>query len=517
MRLRWLVGVFLVLAAGCPSPSVDDDDTVVADDDDSVVDDDDSVVDDDDSVVDDDDAVDDDDSVAPSTTLTILSPTNGETLEVIHTFRAQIDGDAPGLATFRLNGSVVHQGFFNVATGVVSAQIDTGEYPDGTYTFEVEATSWGLTDSVDVTFTNGDLLVYDTISLPYVYEAISPQAYPLEVVPSGVSLTHMVAPAAGSPFQGLFGYALNPNSDWAIGGPATTLYPVESAVAAPWAGVIPNHPEIPWVTGAYNLYPWADASGDGFDFEVTPLVKRSFGAVEAGLLSVDFYFGPGVTMNASTAQGSAVFANFLDALEGLLLQADIALGDIGYFDVTGSSFNSIGSYEELTDLFAQGVASTDRVLSVFFVNGLSLPNSNPLGIAAHIPGPALMNGTGQAGVALVDDYLQSNEPATHAAVTAHEMGHYLGLYHPSEVGGSPEDPLGDTAASCNASNCFETNLMDPYLNNNTSLTADQRWVMLRHPLVELVPASSLPARSAEVAFDYGAGLPEGGVAGFCGM
>jgi len=72
MRLHlFMVLAGLLVLAGCPTTSTDDDDAVaddddaVGDDDDSVADDDDSVADDDDSVADDDDSVaDDDDSVA---------------------------------------------------------------------------------------------------------------------------------------------------------------------------------------------------------------------------------------------------------------------------------------------------------------------------------------------------------------------------------------------------------------------------------------------------------------------
>jgi hypothetical protein len=501
--------------AGCVPPAVDDDDFATANDDDAANDDDDA--NDDDATADDDDVADDDDDTpAPSTTLTITSPQSGTNLSVINTFSAQIDGDAPGLATMRIDGDVVAQGFFNVATGVFQAELDTGAWPDGTYTLQVEATAWGLSDSRELTFLNGDLLRYDFASVPYAYQAQSPVPSPLTLVPSAVSLMHMVAPQAGDPWDTLFGYALNPDGDWAIGGPETTLYPLEAAWGAPWAGAIPNHPNEPWRTGTYNLYPWGDQTADGNDFDLTALVKRSFGTVQAGRLDLDFYFVSGVTLTASSAAGSSTMANYIDGIEQILLQADIAVGDVGYYDVPASSFGNIADYDELIDLFDQGVPSDDRVLNVFLVNNLNMSGSNPLGVAAHIPGPALMSGTGQAGIAVVDQYLQSNQPGTAAALTAHEIGHYLGLYHSTEVGGGVSDPLLDTPPSCNAGSCWDTNLMDPYLNDDTSLSPDQRYVLLRHALVELIPASQLPARVARDTLDFADGLPPGGLGPFCG-
>ena len=57
--------------------------------------------------------------------------------------------------------------------------------------------------------------------------------------------------------------------------------------------------------------------------------------------------------------------------------------------------------------------------------------------------------------------------------------------------------------------------MNPYLYGTTALTADQGWVILRHPLVDLVDPSALPARSWSEAAQSGWSIPPGGLAGFC--
>ena len=515
---------FLLIAAlvlGCPP--IDDDDTTASDDDDVTSDDDDSSAGDDDDTTpgDDDDTTpgdDDDDTPAPSTSLQITAPPDGSTHALFTTFVAQIDGEAPGVATWRIDGDEFQQEFFTVATGRSEHTVDTALWPDGEYTITVEATTWGLSDAIEVTLLNGDLLHYPLGDLTYEYLANNPTSVGLTLVPSAVSLLQMTTPLANQPWEYLAGYAWNPNGEWAIGGATTSVYPIGAAGGSPWAGGIPNHPNVPWVTGPYLLYPWGDESADGDTMTVDAVVKRAFAEPAAGLLHLDFYFVSGVTTSAAGAPSHAGLQGMLDSLESVFLGADIALGDIRYFDLPAGGFLNISSYAEMTALFEQSVTGDDRVLNVFVVNDIDLPGADPLGVASHIPGPALLNGTGQSGVAIVDEYIQSNDPGTGAALAGHEIGHYLGLYHCSEIGGADHDPLNDTANCCDAGGCSATNLMDPYLYGNTSITADQAWVLHRHPLVELIDPSQLPSRAAPMAVDGADGLQlSGPVPHFCGV
>ena len=518
LRLLLAIPVFLV---GCPQG--DDDDFATDDDDSTVADDDDSTVaDDDDSTGDDDDSTapgdDDDDTPVPSTSLTITAPATGQTHELFTTFVAEIDGTQPGLATWSIGNQQFAQEFFTLATGVSEVTIDTAWYPDGVYNITVESDSWGLSDTIQVIFENGDLLHYELGSLSYEYLATNPLAAQVTLVDSAISMLQMVTPDPNTPWEYLAGYAWNPNGEWAIGGANTSVYPISAAAGAPWAGGIPNHPNVPWETGTYLLYPWGDETADGIDMTIDAVVKRAFTEPQAGLLHLDLYFVSGVTTNASGAPTHNGLQNMLDALETIFLQADIALGDIRYFDLPAGGWLSITDYDELTDLFAQSVTSDDRVLNVFVVDDINLPGADPLGVASHIPGPALLNGTGQSGVAIVDQYIQGNEPGTGAALAGHEIAHYLGLYHCSEIGGGLHDPLNDTVNCCTGGGCSATNLMDPYLYGDTSITADQAWVLHRHPLVELIDPSQLPARAAPTLVDGTDGLQlSGPVPHFCGV
>ena len=225
--------------------------------------------------------------------------------------------------------------------------------------------------------------------------------------------------------------------------------------------------------------------------DVQLLVKRSFGEPEAGLIHLDLYFTPGTGLTTNAASDSRVI-NFLDQLETIFLGADIAIGDVRYWNIFDAGFDQVGSYSELWDLFGAGATNTDRTLPIFFIDDFQL-STELLGITAHIPGPVLANGSRQAGVAVDVGQLLSNDIAGAAQVAAHEISHYLGLFHPTEIGATQEDPLIDTATCCDTNSCWATNLMDPYAYGNTMISADQRWVLLRHPMVELISASELPA------------------------
>jgi len=492
----------VALLAGCPRPTDDDDasnddDTTGADDDDTTGD--------------------DDDTPAPTTSIQILSPPDGSTHELFTTFVAQADGGAPGVASWFIDGDQFHQEFITVSTGQTEHEVDTALWPDGSYTISVEATSWGVSDSIQVTLANGDLLHYELGDVTYVWEDTNPTPTSLELVPSAVSLLQMVSPAAAQPWEYIAGYAWNPDGEWAIGGATTSVYPISAAGGAPWAGGIPNHPNVPWLTGDYVLYPWGDETADGDTMTIDAVVKRAFSEPAAGLLHLDFYFVNGVAVTASSAPSHTGLQNMLDALESVYLQADIAIGNVRYFDLPAGGYLQISDYGELTELFEQSITGDDRVLNVFVVEGIDLATADPLGVASHIPGPALLNGTGQSGVAIVDQYIQSNEPGTAAALAGHEIGHYLGLYHCSEVSGASHDPLNDTVQCCYAGTCTATNLMDPYLYGDTTITEDQAWVMHRHPLVELIDPSQLPSRAAAGFVDGTDGLVSGPVPHFCGV
>jgi len=473
----------------------------------------------DDELGDDDDTAPDDDDTTPppvpTTTLSFVSPDPDAELTFLAEFVVTADGDDPGWVNWSLDGDPVGISAMGSVTHESTFGLDTVEVPDGPHVVTAALADHGLTADLPVAFVNGDLLVYDFP--PIVYDFNNAQADSLAVPSVAVSLQYQVyADPLASTAEFLWGPIYDSNGDWAIGGEAVALYPSFAAAAEPWAGGIPNFPVEPFPTGNYWLYPYADEGATGTTLTGQALVKRSFDGVEAGVLDLDFHFVPAAGFTAADAASTANWTDFLDALESVLLTIDVGLGDIRYFDVAGADFNSVEGYDELIDLFRQGVASDERVLNVFVVNNLDMPSSDPLGVASHIPGPALANGSGQGGVAIQNNPIVNGNEGAAAALAAHEMGHYLGLFHTTEIGGAFSDPLDDTEVSCDASDCWETNVMNPYLYGSVALTEDQRWVVLRHPLVQLVDPSALPAQAWFPSGGFDHGLPEGGIPNFCG-
>lgn len=88
---------------------------------------------------------------------------------------------------------------------------------------------------------------------------------------------------------------------------------------------------------------------------------------------------------------------------------------------------------------------------------------NLLGMDGAIPGPGFQHGTASSGlVAAATSFgftfpgftVHETDQAYLSLTLAHEIGHYLGLYHPSERNGTKHDPLSDTG-ECGAQ--YDTN------------------------------------------------------------
>lgn len=146
--------------------------------------------------------------------------------------------------------------------------------------------------------------------------------------------------------------------------------------------------------------------------------------------------------------------------------------------------NSLGPV--LRESLAAGRARPDA-LHVFVVRSLGTGLN---GYAMGLPGP--MSGDWpSAGVLVSTTAFASGEmldPEMMAVSTAHEMGHYLGLYHTSERS-QFHDPISDTPECDNEGFCFDDefarNLMTPGGSPDRYIvTPGQGNVLRRHPLCQ---------------------------------
>jgi hypothetical protein len=97
--------------------------------------------------------------------------------------------------------------------------------------------------------------------------------------------------------------------------------------------------------------------------------------------------------------------------------------------------------DELTAMLESSTpVKNARAMHFFWVE--STPNLSWWGIASAIPGAASSPGTPLAGVTL--GTVSQADPAIEGVVMLHEMGHFVGLQHPSELNDAGDDPLEDT-------------------------------------------------------------------------
>ena len=271
--------------------------------------------------------------------------------------------------------------------------------------------------------------------------------------------------------------------------------------------LIPNSPKVSLESGTYTfrLFGYTSQSSGAFaaptvlpasgTVDVTVAIKRrKEGLPISGLLDLNFYFTGADGMTAATAPNNPRFQTALSELETMYAQAGIGLGVIHYEDISDSyqvvdGFNGSGNAFEA---IASQASDERSGANVFIVREL-VDSSSPLssfgvilGIAGGIPGPSGVQGTTRSAVLVSTQDLSGTVGGaggkdTFGATMAHELGHYLGLFHTSELSFGQQqlhDPLPDTPEN------DKTNLM--YFESSSYgavLTEDQGFVLRNNPWV----------------------------------
>jgi len=243
-----------------------------------------------------------------------------------------------------------------------------------------------------------------------------------------------------------------------------------------------------------GLYTWRNVSvpqveGGAWpeiDVHLTAYIKRAGAVLDAGTLDINLWMVD-IGVSAAEAPANARIQNALDELDVILAQAGMVLGDVTYYDAPAGDAGRLGvidTYEdfdsELSDLFRLSDGLTGFAVNVFYVRAIA---GSILGIAGGVPGPVKLHGTLHSGVAVEGEPGVLNA-AQLAAVTGHEVGHYLGLFHPTENPGRDplydDDPIADTVYGDNNNLMhWAADLGTP----NTELSAGQGFVLLRNPAV----------------------------------
>jgi len=262
--------------------------------------------------------------------------------------------------------------------------------------------------------------------------------------------------------------------------------------------LIPNDPQIEVKGGewAFKIRQTAISKIAGSPTTYPPIggvcdvviLARTQPVPDTGVLKVHFHFTGVGGLTAATAADDVVLQNGIDELAAILATAGLGVEVAGYHDVEGveedptlSALEStLGWPNDLSKLLLTGQDLDDRALNVFFASSIYQDadfggGGIVLGIAAGIPGPAFLGPSYRSGVVVatiwdgVEEYLGN--------VLAHEIGHYLGLYHTTEKTGT-HDTLLDTGEE-EASNL----MFWAYSPEQIAISDDQAWVARSHPMV----------------------------------
>lgn len=170
------------------------------------------------------------------------------------------------------------------------------------------------------------------------------------------------------------------------------------------------------------------------------------------VLDMNFYFVgvPGLT--SRTAPSDPAFAEMLNAFGTAYAAAGISLGEVRYLDVDGDvadRFTIIRTQDEVFDLVQlsrQPGPTRDDLLrvNVFFNRGFAGEMGGTLGVSAGIPGALGLHGAEATGLVFSGDGLSRGAQVTVGQTLAHEVGHFLGLFHTTEQTGGGRDQLDDT-------------------------------------------------------------------------
>jgi hypothetical protein len=344
--------------------------------------------------------------------------------------------------------------------------LDTGTPPTGAVTVQTL-----LTDET-VTLTAGESTAVsvevpaDTVSLTWTISGVEGTQYAIAEWTAGneVLVTPNWLETSGgicttcrnrvAPNEGV-GASMTPNNPAAVsevdcGGEACLVHPGMHTVKA--LGLVVEGFSSSPATGDVTLQAYA---------KVVPGGRLP----ATGVLDLNLHFTGSKGWTAATAPTDPEFQAMLADVGSTYAQVGITLGELSYRDVD-SGFAVIeslmGAGSDLNALFAASEGNTLNALNLFFVDELVSPFGGIiLGVAGGIPGPPLQQGTSRSGVAIsTADF--DGAPSSIATTTAHEAGHFLGLFHTSEqtFGGfipAVHDPLPDTPEEPDAG--FDQNVM----------------------------------------------------------
>jgi hypothetical protein len=216
-----------------------------------------------------------------------------------------------------------------------------------------------------------------------------------------------------------------------------------------------------------------------------------------------FYLGA-LDWEPTGSRGPAQLEQALEVVDEIFAPADIFIGEVRQLAVpgglpergvafpeggAGAGFAVLevrfGVYVELPHLFMLSAGASNGAVNLFFVEDIRpRTGGEPEAEAGGVPGPPAMQGTAGSGIAISTDMMAGDARGL-GRTLAHELAHYLGLFHTSESSGVVYDRLNDTPECRAGDDCsgHEANLMWWAKASGIELSAGQVEVLRRAPLL----------------------------------
>lgn len=260
---------------------------------------------------------------------------------------------------------------------------------------------------------------------------------------------------------------------------------------------VPNVPELTVTQGTYTFrvhaFTMTPGSGPFSPPTIEPhagdvavhvvLRKSASGVPVTGVLNLNLHFTGAQGVTATSAQSDARILDGLTTLEQAYAAIGVSVGTVTWIDLDSAALQTVESltgagndFEALASMTADSPAGAVNLIFVDQIVDASSPLGGIgviLGVSGGIPGPSGVQGTGRSAVIVALEEPPGAQGLGHTM--AHEVGHYLGLFHSSELFGT-HDPIDDTAQN------DSSNLM--YFSGEGSvLSPDQGTVIRLNPHV----------------------------------